>query len=69
MTIKEMYKYKDWIFLREETPDTVNYYYMPDDNKSFWNACTQYDYLQAKYYGKPVAHSGRNFIEQKESIK
>lgn len=68
MTIKEMYKYKDWIFLREETPDAVSYYYMPDDNKSFWNACTQYDFLQAKYYGKPVL-AENILVEQKESIK
>lgn len=69
MTSKEMYKYKDWIFVKDEAEGEVSYYSMEeDDYTGFWRPCAQYDYLQAKYYGKPVRDT-KILIEQKESLK
>lgn len=67
MTIKEMYKYKDVVFLMEATVNEVNYYVL-EANDMIWQDCTQYDFLQAKYYGKPVS-TDNILVEQKESIK
>lgn len=65
---KEIYLYKNLLFLKEKSSNEVNYYYLPEGDKNMWEYCTQYDFLQAKYYGKPFK-GNKLLVKQKESIK
>jgi hypothetical protein len=62
-TIKQIYLYKGWAYLKEVGDGETNYYSMPDDFSSFWQQRKKEDYEQAKYYGMPAR---KNIIPRKE---